>query len=83
MDNVFIIINLPLYEQKFEIIVPISKKVGSLKRMVIQGINELNSITIKSPTSFLLIDKENGHLFDENKTIYENGINNGTEIILF
>lgn len=82
MDKVLVIVNVPMLSKTFEVFVPTNKKVGVLKVLLINGINQLLNCNLESPFNFCLKDKETGFNYDENKTVLENNIKNSTEIIL-
>ncbi len=82
MDKVLVIVNVPMLSKNFEVFVPTNKKVGVLKILLINGINQLLGCNLESPFNFCLKSKETGLNYDENKTVFENNINNSTEIIL-
>ena len=82
MDKILVIVYVPMIDEKFELFIPLNKKVGTIKKLLITGINQLSEIDLQSPIGFCLQDKETGTIYDENKTVLENKIENSTEMLL-
>lgn len=82
MDKILVIVYVPMIDEKFELFIPLNKKVGTVKKLLITGINQLSEIDLQSPIGFCLQDKETGTIYDENKTVLENKIENSTEMLL-
>lgn len=81
MNKVYIILYVPQIGEKYEMFLPISKKIGSISKLLTKSINELSDGSFPIKDS-LLYDKESGSVYDLNITVKESNIRNGSEIIL-
>jgi len=83
MNNKILIgLYVPLIEKNYDIYIPINKKIGTIKRLIENGLIELtdNSYVIKEDTNFY--SKETGQIYDVNKSVRETDLKNGSRIIL-
>lgn len=81
MNKVYVILYVPLIGEKYEMFLPISKKIGSITKLLTKSVNELSDGTFPIKDS-LLYDKKDGIMYDLNITVKESNIRNGSEIIL-
>lgn len=81
-NKILIGLYVPLIEKNYDIYIPISKKIGTIKRLIENGLIELtdNSYVIKEDTNFY--SKETGQIYDVNKSVRETDLKNGSRIIL-
>ena len=84
MNNNKILIELyiPLIERNYDLYIPINKKIGTIKKLIEQGLVELTdkSYEIKEDTNFY--SKETGKIYDVNETVRDTDLKNGSKIIL-
>ncbi len=83
MNNKILIgLYVPLIEKSYDIYIPINKKIGTVKKLIEDGLRELtdNSYIIKEDSNFY--NKENGQIYDVNKTVRETDLENGSKILL-
>ena len=85
MDNknkLLIQLEIPLIEKKYDLFIPINKKVGTIKRLIEEALLELtdNAYIIAEDTN--LYSKEDGSIYDVNKTVRDTDLKNGSRIIL-
>ena len=83
MNNKILVgLYVPLIEKNYDIYIPINKKIGTIKRLIENGLIELtdNSYVIKEDTNFY--SKETGQIYDVNKSVRETDLKNGSRIIL-
>ena len=81
-NKILIGLYVPLIEKNYDIYIPINKKIGTVKRLIENGLIELtdNSYVIKEDTNFY--SKETGQIYDVNKSVRETDLKNGSRIIL-
>ena len=83
MNNKILIgLSIPLIEKNYDVYIPINKKIGTIKRLIEEGLIELtdNSYVIKEDSNFY--SKETGQIYDVNKSVRETDLKNGSRIIL-
>ena len=81
-NKILIELEIPLIEKKYDLFIPINKKVGTIKKLLEDALLELsdNAYIIKEDSN--LYSKENGTIYDVNKTVRDTDLKNGSRIIL-
>lgn len=80
-NKVLVVVEVPLIEKKYEVYIPINKKIGFIKQSIVNSIKEKNDGNIDN-NFFNLVDKETGLIFDNNKYAKDSNIRNGTVLFL-
>ena len=81
-NKILVELSIPIIEKNYDLYIPINKKVGTVKKLIEEGLLELsdNDYMIKKDSNFY--SKETGEVYDVNKTIRETALKNGSRIIL-
>ena len=81
-NKILVELYIPLIEKNYDLYIPINKKVGTVKKLIEEGLLELtdHDYIIKEDSNFY--SKETGEIYDVNKTIRETDLKNGSRIIL-
>ena len=81
-NKILIELEIPLIEKKYDLFIPINKKVGTIKRLIEEALVELpdHAYVIKEDTN--LHSKDNGMIYDVNKTVRDTDLQNGSRVIL-
>ncbi len=81
-NKILVELSIPIIEKNYDLYIPINKKVGTVKKLIEEGLLELsdNDYMIKKDSNFY--SKETGEVYDVNKTIRETDLKNGSRIIL-
>ena len=81
-NKILICLYIPLIEKSYDLFIPINKKIGTVKRLIEEGLVELtdNSYIIKENTNFY--SKDTGDIYDVNLAVRETDLKNGSKVIL-
>ena len=81
-NKILIELSIPLIEKTYDIYIPINKKIGTVKKLIEEGLIELtdNAYIVKEDSNFYSM--ETGEVYDVNKTVRETDLKNGSRIIL-
>lgn len=81
-NKILIELEIPLIERKYDLFIPVNKKVGTIKKLVEQALVDLSdgSYVIAEDTN--LYSKETGVVYDVNKTVRDTDLKNGSRVIL-
>ena len=81
-NKILVELEIPLIEVKYDMFIPINKKIGTIKSLVEESLVELtdNAYTPRDDTN--LYSKETGDFYDVNKTVRDTDLKNGSRIIL-
>ena len=84
MDNnkILIEVYVPSIEKQYCIFIPVSKRVGTIKKLIEKGIKDFagDSFSIKEESIFY--SKETGMIYDVNLKVIDTDLKNGSRIIL-
>ena len=81
-NKILIELEIPLIEKKYDLFIPINKKVKKKKKLIEEALIELsdNAYIIKENSN--LYSKESGRIYDVNQTVRDTDLKNGSRIIL-
>lgn len=81
-NKILIEIEIPLIEKKYDLFIPINKKIGTIKNLIEESLVDLtdNAYVPKEETNFY--SKETGNIYDVNQTVRDTDLRNGSRIIL-
>ena len=82
MNKLLVIVYVPLLGEHYDIFIPINKKIGTIKKIIIDTINELSENSIDNPDNLRLYNKEDGKIYDNNIYVKNSNIVNGTILML-
>lgn len=80
-NKILITIYVPFIEKKYELYIPLNKKVGYLKQMIVTSIRNQNDNNIDSD-DLKLYDKETGDFLQSNVYVKDTKIRNGSILFL-
>ena len=83
MNKYLITVIVPSIETEFNVLIPNNKKIGTVKKIIINAIKELSSDAFKrEETEVQFIDRDTGKNFLSNVYVKDSGIKNGTRVIV-
>lgn len=84
MKNKFlVVVHVPMLEKKFDVYIPIVKKVGVIKKIIIDIVVENSDGIFVDDGYRYLYDKATGEQIDDNEFVRDSKIKNGTKLILY
>lgn len=81
-NKVFIIVEVPLIEQKYEVYVPVGKQLYKVAKILSKAISELSGGHYPVKEDATIYSKSTGQPYNINLTVKDSDIRNGSEIIL-
>lgn len=84
MDNnkILIVVNIPFLNQTLNVFIPVNKKVGTIKKILIDTANEYSNFSILNIENLKLYEKNTCRLLDNNTYINNSNLQNGSVLIL-
>lgn len=82
MNKILVTVYVPLLDDKFDLFIPINKKVGTIKQVLINSINDFTSNSINNLNELKLYEKDTCKLLDNNIYVKSSDIKNGSSLIL-
>lgn len=81
-NKVLVKLYVPTIEKKFDIWIPLNKRVCNVIALCVKAVNEFSRGYYKPEKLPTLYDRETAQAYDVNQTIIETNIRNGTELIM-
>ena len=83
MNKLLLTFFIPEIGLEFDAYIPINKKVGTIKKYLINMINDMTENNYDATVeSMKFVDHETGKEYENNLYIKETGIKNGTKLII-
>lgn len=83
LNKYLISIKIPSIEMEFDCYIPNNKKVGTIKKYILQSVIDLtNQMCQFHSEEVRLIDRDTGKEYSNNMFIKDSGIRNGSKLII-
>jgi len=82
MDKVLIRLYIPMLEEKYDMWIPLNKKIDDVVKLLIKAIDELSGGKYKPDKMPILYNKVTDEAYDVNLIVNESTIRNGTSLML-
>ena len=70
-------------DECFDIFIPVNEIIWKIKKLIIKSISDITNISLDMNNEYILINKDNSKIYDNNEIVINTDIRNGTELILF
>lgn len=81
-DKILVIVYVPLIDESYDIFVPVTKKVGVIKKLLEKTIEEIKYKEYSTNSKFLLYNKDTNINYNNDVYIKDTDIRNGTKLVL-
>ena len=81
-NKVLITVNVPSLEKKYDVYVPVNRKVYSVINMLKTSLFELSLGSFNVNKNYVLYNEESGIIYDMNLLVRDTDIRNGSTVIL-
>lgn len=82
MNKYLVDIYLPACGKRYDVYLPAGIKVGEATNLLINMMESLSKNNFKGTKNTVLINADNGNLFDCNVTVHDAGVRNSSRLIL-
>ena len=76
-NKILVELEVPLTEKKYDLFIPINKKIGTVKHLIEEALIELTNNVYEVREDANLYSKDTGLIYDDNKTIRDTDLQNG------
>ncbi|MBR3117104.1 MAG: hypothetical protein IKF36_04445 [Bacilli bacterium] len=76
-NKILVVVYVPFVDEEFDLFIPINKKVGTIKNIIISSIHGFDLAT-----GHVLINEEDSKIVEDNVYVKNSGINNGARLVL-
>ena len=81
-NKILIKLEIPLLEKKYDLFIPINKKIGTIKKLIEESLKDLTDTNYEIREDTNLYSKDTGDIYDVNKTVRDTDLQNGSRVIL-
>ena len=81
-NKILIELEIPLLEKKYDLFIPINKKIGTVKKLIEDSLQELTDTNYEVREDTNLYSKDTGDIYDVNKNVRDTDLKNGSRVIL-
>lgn len=81
-NKILIKLEIPLIEKKYDLFIPINKKIGTIKNLIENALVDLTDTAYLPKKESNFYSKETGEIYDVNETVRDTDLKNGSRIIL-
>lgn len=82
MNKILVVVYVPKIEMEYEVFIPINRKIGTIKKLIVQAIDELSNQNLNSYESLKLYENDTGNLLPNNIYVKNSNLSNGTKLVL-
>lgn len=82
-EKILVMIYVPTLEQEYDMYIPIVKKIGVVKKLIMDVIEEASEGNFINDGCKFLYDKITGEKLNENEFVKNSNIKNGSKLILY
>ncbi len=82
MDKILVEIYLPVVDRSYDVYIPFHLKIYEVEKMVASAFAELSDGYFTSSADTVLCGKADGNPLDINKSALEQGLHNGSKLML-
>ncbi len=82
MNKILVEVCVPTIERKYDVLLPVNRKIHQIIYLLVKAINELYGGCYMPTTMPILYDKLTAKVYDVNASLIDTDIRNGTELIL-
>ncbi len=81
-NKVLVEVIVPIIEEKYDIYIPINKRIGKVIEQLNKTIHEMNEDRYQITNEICLYNRDTNQKYDVNTLVYDSDIRNGTALIL-
>ena len=69
-------------DEDFDMFLPVNELIWKLKKLMLKSISDLTRHNLDKEADYILINKKNSKIYDNNQILLDTDIRNGTELLL-
>lgn len=81
-NKILIKLIVPELDETFDIFIPVNELVWKIKKLILKVISDLSNANIDSNVDYILLNKDNSKIYNNNEIILDTDIRNSSELIL-
>ena len=81
-NKVLIKLIVPELDETFDVFIPVNELVWKIKRIILKAIGDLSHADNDTNIEYVLLNKDNSKIYNNNEIILDTDIRNSSELIL-
>ena len=69
-------------DEDFDMFLPVNELIWKLKKLMLKSMSDLTRNNLNKEADYILINKKNSKIYDNNQILIDTDIRNGTELLL-
>mgnify|MGYP004483423785 FL=1 len=69
-------------DEDFDMFLPVNELIWKLKKLMLKSMSDLTRNNLDKEADYILINKKNSKIYDNNQILLDTDIRNGTELLL-
>lgn len=81
-NKVLVSIEVPEIDLSFDVFIPVNELIWKITKLIVKSVSDLSGINLDPQNPYILINKINDKIYQNNDLVINTDIRNGTELIL-
>ena len=81
-NKVLIKLIIPGLDTTFDVFIPVNELVWKVEKLMIKAVSDLSNIRLDLNREYILLNKDNARVYNNNEIILDTDIRNSSELIL-
>ena len=81
-DKVLVKLDVFGLDETYDVFIPVNELVWKIKAMLAKCVSDLEYLKFNPNEDYLIVNKNTGHVYNNNDVIIDTDIRNGTELLL-
>ena len=81
-NKVLIKLIIPELSTSYDLFIPVNEFIWKINRLILKAVSDLTNGAIDEKKEYLLLNKDNGRIYQNNDIVINTEIRNGTELVL-
>lgn len=81
-DKVLVKLILPELDKSFDVLIPVNEVLWKIKKLLVKSVGDLEGIKLDINGEYVLINKLNNRIYNNNEIVINTDIRNSTELLL-
>lgn len=81
-NKVLIKLILPELDTSFDILIPVNEIIWKIKKLLVKSVSDLEGIKLDMNAEYILLNKRNNRIYNNNEIVINTDIRNSTELLL-
>lgn len=83
MENkVLVKVILPELDVNYDVFIPVNEVIWKINKLLIKSLSDVTGIIMDTNKDYIMINKDNGRIYNNNDLVIDTDIRNTTEILL-